>query len=129
MSTVPQALRVFLLRSEAADDQSFELQLRGSGHEVTTITSLHEAISVLGTEKPDLVAFSPVSEFGLSDSIRKLRASFDGVIVATGITTKSSVAAMLPRLGISTFAKTPEDLLEVVKEVSDRRELEAEIQN
>ncbi|MDA1278897.1 MAG: hypothetical protein O3B95_02485 [Chloroflexi bacterium] len=119
MTTVRQTLQVLLLRPEAANDQSFELALRESGYEVTILTSLEQALSSIASSRPDIVGFSPVSEFGLTECVRQLRASFDGVIVATGTNSKSGVAAMLPRLGITTFAATATELQEIVQGMAD----------
>ena len=110
-------LQVLLLRAETLVGHSFENTLRSAGHPVTVISSREAAFSLIGSMRPDMVVFDPISEFGFSGSVHRLCASFDGPIVATGLDAGSPMADRLRLLGISMFAANAADLLEIARGV------------
>jgi hypothetical protein len=110
-------LKVLLLRAETLVGHSFENTLRSAGNPVTVISSREAAFSLIDTMRPDMVVFDPLSEFGFSGSIQRLSASFDGPIVATGISAGSPMASRLKLLGITKFAANAPELLEVTRSI------------
>jgi len=121
-------LNVLLLRAETLGGHSFENTLRGAGHPVTVISSREAAFSLIESMEPDLLVFDPISEFGFSGSVQRLRASFKGPIVATGLDADSPMASRLRHLGILLFAADATELLEIASKipVSQLRPIEAD---
>ena len=113
-------LRVISLRSEISTDETFELMLRSAGHKVTVLSSTEPAFALVNTSWPDVVLFDPISQFGMSGSIQRLRSSFDGVIVAAGNIPDPTISAMLEELGIAKFASTASELLVILKNIPTR---------
>jgi hypothetical protein len=113
-------LRVISLRSESSTDETFELMLRSAGHKVTVLSSTEPAFALVSTSWPDVVLFDPISQFGMSGAIQRLRSSFDGVIVAAGNIPDPTISAMLEELGIAKFASTASELLVILKNVPTR---------
>ncbi len=113
-------LRVISLRSETSNNESFESILRNAGHKVTTLTSTEPAFALVSSSWPDVVIFDPISQFGMSGSIQRLRSNFNGTIVATGRIPDPTISAMLTELGISKFAASTHDLLTLLKDVPRR---------
>jgi len=113
-------LRVISLRSEESTDETFELMLRSAGHKVTVLSSTEPAFALVNTSWPDVVLFDPISQFGMSGSIQRLRSSFDGVIVAVGQIPDPTISAMLEELGIVKFASTASELLVILNNVPNR---------
>lgn len=120
MSTGAVMLRVISLRSEKSNNESFESVLRNAGHKVTTLTSTEPAFALVSSSWPDVVIFDPISQFGMSGSIQRLRSNFDGTIVATGHIPDPTISAMLEELGISKFAASSHELLTLLKSVPAR---------
>ena len=114
---VIHGLKVLLLRAETLAGHSFENTLRSAGHPVTVISSREAAFSLIDSMRPDMVVFDPISEFGFSGSVQRLNATFEGPIVATGISSGSPMAARLKILGISMFAANASELLEITKAI------------
>ncbi|MBC8453195.1 MAG: hypothetical protein H8D69_01840 [Chloroflexi bacterium] len=115
-----QNLRVVSLSSGIANDESFENILRNAGHKVTTLTSTEPAFALVNSNWPDIVIFNPVSNFGMSGSVKRLRASFNGPIVAVGEVKDPTIPAMLAELGVDKFALTPGELARVVPTLNIR---------
>jgi len=113
-------LRVISLRSESSLDESFETILRNAGHKVTVLTSTEPAFALVSSSWPDVVLFDPISQFGMSGSIQRLRSSFDGTIVAAGHIPDPTIAAMLEELRITKFAATASELLTILRNVPTR---------
>lgn len=113
-------LRVISLRPEKATDETFELMLRSAGHKVTVLSSTEPAFALVNTSWPDVVLFDPISQFGMSGSVQRLRSSFDGTIVAVGHIPDPTISAMLEELGVVKFAATASELLVILKNVPTR---------
>lgn len=113
-------LRVISLRSESSLDESFETILRNAGHKVTVLTSTEPAFALVSSTWPDVVLFDPISQFGMSGSIQRLRSSFEGTIVAAGHIPDPTIAAMLEELGVKKFAATASELLTILRNVPAR---------
>jgi hypothetical protein len=112
--------RVISLRTEISNDESFEDALRGDGHKVTVLSSTEPAFALVSSSWPDVVMFDPISPFGMSGSVQRIRSSFDGVIVAAGGIIDPTITKMLKELGISHFAANAMELLEIVRDVPSR---------
>jgi hypothetical protein len=115
-------LRVISLRSEDSLDESFETILRNAGHKVTVLTSTEPAFALVSSSWPDVVLFDPISQFGMSGSIQRLRSSFEGTIVAAGHIPDPTIAAMLEELGVKKFAATASELLTILRNVPSRND-------
>ncbi len=113
-------LRVISLRPEKATDETFELMLRSAGHKVTVLSSTEPAFALVNTSWPDVVLFDPISQFGMSGSVQRLRSSFDGTIVAVGHIPDPTISAMLEELGVVKFAATASELLVILNNVPTR---------
>jgi hypothetical protein len=109
-----QYLRVISLSSGTANDESFDNILRNAGHKVTVLTSTEPAFALVNSNWPDIVIFNPVSKFGMSGSVQRLRASFSGPIIAVGDVKDSTIPKMLAELGVDKFALTPGELARVI---------------
>lgn len=120
MNANTRILRVVSLRGESSQDESFETILRNAGHKVTVLTSTEPAFALVNSSWPDVVLFDPISQFGMSGSIHRLRSTFDGTIVAAGHIPDPTIPAMLEELGISKFAATASELLVILKNVPHR---------
>ena len=120
MNASNHILRVVSLRSESSNDESFETILKNAGHKVTVLSSTEPAFALLNSSWPDVVLFDPISQFGMSGSVQRIRSTFDGVIVATGHIPDPTISAMLEELGISRFAATASELLSILKNVPNR---------
>lgn len=117
MTTDIYGLRVLLLRAENVADNSFENRLRSAGHRVTVISSREAAFSLISSMRPDAVVFDPISEFGFSGTVQGLCTSFDGPVVAIGLSSDSAMAASLQHLGVARIAKNAAELLEIVRDI------------
>jgi hypothetical protein len=104
MDIIKRTVRVISLRPEQTNDDSFENALRNSGHKVTVLSSTEPAFSLVNSSWPDVVMFDPISQFGMSGSIQRLRSSFDGLIIAAGHIPDPTITSMLEELGIVNFA-------------------------
>ncbi|MDA0595867.1 MAG: hypothetical protein O2921_04985 [Chloroflexi bacterium] len=120
MNASTHILRVISLRSESSGDETFEIALRNAGHKVTVLTSTEPAFALLNSSWPDVVLFDPISQFGMSGSIQRMRTGFDGAIVATGLIPDPTISAMLQELGISKFAASVSELFTILKNVPTR---------
>jgi len=112
--------RVISLRTEISNDESFEDALRGDGHKVTVLSSSEPAFALVNSSWPDVVMFDPISPFGMSASIQRIRSSFDGVIIAAGNIIDPTIREMLKELGITSFASDARELLDIVRDVPSR---------
>jgi hypothetical protein len=113
-------LKVLLLRAETLVGHSFENTLRSAGHPVTVISSREAAFSLIESMRPDLIVFDPISEFGFSGSVQRLRSSFDGPIVATGLDQDSPMTSSLELMGITMFAPNAAELLAIARDITPR---------
>ncbi|MBT3994786.1 MAG: hypothetical protein HOF01_03215 [Chloroflexi bacterium] len=120
MNASTHILRVISLRSESSGDETFEVVLRNAGHKVTVLSSTEPAFALLNSSWPDVVLFDPISQFGMSGSIQRIRTGFNGPIIATGRIPDPTISAMLEELGISKFAATTSELLAILKNVPTR---------
>ncbi len=120
MNASTHILRVLSLRSESSGDETFEIVLRNAGHKVTVLSSTEPAFALLNSSWPDVVLFDPISQFGMSGSIQRMRTGFDGAIVATGLIPDPTISAMLQEFGISEFAATASELFAILKNVPTR---------
>jgi hypothetical protein len=113
-------LRVISLRAEDSNNEAFEVALRNAGHKVTVLSSTEPAFALVNSSWPDVVLFDPISRFGMSGSIHRLRSGFDGVIIAAGFIPDPTISAMLEEMGISKFADSAGALLRIVRNVPNR---------
>jgi hypothetical protein len=120
MNASGYTLRVISLRPENASDQTFEDALRNAGHKVTILSSTEPAFSLVSSSWPDVVIFDPISQFGMSGSIQRIRSSFDGVIVAAGKIPDPTITSMLTELGIANFATNSHELIGIIRNVPNR---------
>jgi hypothetical protein len=120
MNAQRQLLRVISLRSDKANDVSFENALRNIGHKVVVLSSLEPAFSLVDSSWPDIVAFDPCSQFSTAGSVKRLRTCFEGVIVATGEIPDPTVVEMLQDLGTEYFASNASEFLEAADSVPIR---------
>lgn len=120
MNHIKRTLRIISLRPEQSNDDSFENALRNAGHKVTVLSSTEPAFSLVNSSWPDVVMFDPVSQFGMSGSIQRLRSSFDGPIIAAGTIPDSTITSMLEELGIVNFADTAGKLRALIDNVPSR---------
>lgn len=121
MDTIKRPVRVISLRPEQASDDSFENALRNAGHKVTVLSSTEPAFSLVNSSWPDVVIFDPVSQFGMSGSIQRLRSTFDGLIIAAGQIPDPTITSMLEELGIVNFADTASKLRVLVDKAPVRK--------
>ena len=84
------------------------------------LTSTEPAFALVSSSWPDVVLFDPISQFGMSGSIQRLRSSFEGTIVAAGHIPDPTIAAMLEELGVKKFAATASELLTILRNVPVR---------
>ena len=124
MDTIKRTVRVISLRPEQANDDSFENALRNAGHKVTVLSSTEPAFSLVNSSWPDVVMFDPVSQFGMSGSIQRLRSSFDGLIVAAGHIPDPTITSMLEELGIVNFAESAAKLRVLVDNAPFRKSVD-----
>jgi hypothetical protein len=68
--------------------------------------------------------FDPVSQFGMSGSIQRLRSSFDGLIVAAGHIPYPTITSMLEELGIVNFAESAAKLRVLVDNAPFRKSVD-----
>jgi DNA-binding response OmpR family regulator len=122
---VNTTLRVISLRSDQSNDYRFENALKVLGHKVTVLTSTEPAFALVNTTWPDAVIFDPISSFGMSGSVQRMRSSFDGPIVAVGVIPDDTITTMLGHLGIEKFASTAEELVELAKQFTTRDVVDA----
>ncbi len=113
-------LRVISLRQGNSNDALFEDTLRNAGHAVTIMTSIEPAFSLIESSWADMVMFDPVSRFGLSHPIQRLRSSFDGAVVAAGQIPDPIITDMLEELGITLFASDTDMILKIASDVPGR---------
>jgi len=113
-------LRIISLRSDKSSNETFEISLRNAGHKVTVLSSTEPAFALVSSSWPDVVVFDPISQFGMSGSVQRLRTNFDGVIVAAGYIPDPTISAMLEELDIEKFAATASDLMAILKNVTGR---------
>jgi len=113
-------LRVISLRSDQSNDYRFENALKVLGHKVTVLTSTEPAFALVNTTWPDVVMFDPISSFGMSGSVQRMRTSFDGPIVAVGSIPDATINEMLSHLGIEHFATDVDEFVEVFKQFKTR---------
>ncbi len=113
-------LRVISLRSESDHLDQFESGLRNAGHKVTILSSTEPAFALVNSNWPDMILFNPVSQFGMSGSVQRLRSNYNGPIVATGIIPDPTIGAMLNELGITLFAEDVNDLFSIVQTTTVR---------
>jgi len=125
MDTIKRIVRVISLRPEQANDDSFETALRNAGHKVTVLSSTEPAFSLVNSSWPDVVMFDPVSQFGMSGSIQRLRSTFDGLIIAAGHIPDPTITSMLEELGILNFADTAGKLRVLVDNAPIRKSASA----
>jgi hypothetical protein len=120
MDTINRTVRIISLRPEQANDDSFENALRNAGNKVTVLSSTEPAFSLVNSSWPDVVMFDPISQFGMSGSIHRLRSSFDGLIIAVGHIPDPTIKSMLEELGIGNFADTAGKLRVLVDNAPSR---------
>lgn len=113
-------LRVISLRTESDHLDQFESGLRNAGHKVTVLSSTEPAFALVNSNWPDMILFNPVSQFGMSGSVQRLRSSYNGPIVATGIIPDPTIGAMLNELGITLYAEDLNELFDIVQITSVR---------
>jgi hypothetical protein len=113
-------LRVISLRSDQSNDYRFENALKVLGHKVTVLTSTEPAFALVNTTWPDVVIFDPISSFGMSGSVQRMRSGFDGPIVAVGAIPDATINEMLSHLGIEHFASNVDEFVEAFKQFKTR---------